>query len=97
MKMGKGMFTKINKTQGFLTLGHLNYTICIVNLLLLKIKFTLPTCCRSSLGRIIAKDRREPDEPPVLVLYHLRVLVLFPIRYSIGAAQQDSALKMTHI
>ena len=37
----------------------------------------------------------EPNEPPDLVLY--RVRVLFPIQYSIRVAQQDSAFKMTHI
>ena len=30
-----------------------------------------------SLGRIVAKDRREPDEPPVLVLYRVRVTPLY--------------------
>ena len=52
---------------------------------------------RPSLGRIGAEDRHEPNDPPVLVLYRVRVRALFPIRYSIRAVQQDSAFKMTHI
>ena len=37
----------------------------------------------------------EPNVPPDLVVYCVRVL--FPIRFSIRVAQQDSAFKMTHI
>ena len=51
----------------------------------------------SILGRIGAEDRHEPNDPPVLVLYRVRLRALFPIRYSIRAVQQDSAFKMTHI
>ena len=28
LKMGKGKSPKVNETQGFLTLGHSNWTIC---------------------------------------------------------------------
>ena len=51
---------------------------------------------RASLGRIV-KDPREPDEPPVLVLYCVcfRYDTEWPSR--IRVAQQDSAFKMTYI
>ena len=41
---------------------------------------------KSSLGRIAVEDRREPDEPPVLVLhrYRARVCVSDTIQYQGG-------------
>ena len=36
---------------------------------------------KSSLGRIAVEDRREPDEPPVLVLYRYRARVSDTIQY----------------
>ena len=51
----------------------------------------------SRLGRIDGIHRHEPNEPPKLVRNLARRYSMFPIWYSIRAAQQDSAFKMTHI
>ena len=60
-------------------------------------KWGFPHVYSASLGRIGAEDRHEPNDPPVLVLYRVRVCALLSIRYSIRAVQQDSTFKITHI
>ena len=43
--MGKGSSTKVNETQGFLTLGQSNWTICsLLNLLEKRLRCRLRTC-----------------------------------------------------